>query len=291
MTTRARPSRVVPRSTDRVPARHRKYLEIRNQSNRAAARAASADFEHMGESALEYEEAPAARVRIGVGRCRGRRTSRRRFAASVAARMLPAGALARSIERADTGTRRAASDARGVDANGDGDGDDARGAVARGGATARANGATTPRAMDTEVRRARDPKGIICGARFFASRGTRRRARRDSARDFAPLRDGRSAAPTLPDVSMRLGRASRARRWRRAAMEARRWRKVSSRCALVRGPRGARDERRRLDRARLWMGYAGGRLKRRHDRHFRVWRRGDGDEETREGAREGDGID
>ena len=74
-------------------------------------------------------------------------------------------------------------------------------------------------------------------------------------------------------------------------MEARRWRKVSSRCALVRGRRGARDERRRLDRARLWMGYAGGRLKRRHYRHFRVWRRGDGDEETREGAREGDGID
>ena len=51
--------------------------------------------------------------------------------------MLPAGALARSIERADTDTRRSASDARGVDANGDGDGDDAREAVARGGARAR----------------------------------------------------------------------------------------------------------------------------------------------------------
>ena len=159
-------------------------------------------------------------------------TSRRRFAASVAARMLPAGALARSIERADTDTRRAASDARGVDANGDGDGDDARGAVARGGARARANGATTPRAMDTEVRRARDPMRIITTREFS------RRAGRDGARGATSARDF-AASPRRTfggaDVARRFD-ASGAR-VARAAMEAR-------------GDGGARDGEKFLRAAR-----------------------------------------
>jgi hypothetical protein len=138
--------------------------------------------------------------------------------------MLPAGALARSIERADTDTRRSASDARGVDANGDGDGDDAREAVARGGARARANGATTPRAMDTEVRRARDPMSIITTREFT------RRTGRDGARGARGARDFACVSATdvrrRADASMRVGaRHARgdgdARRGRRATMEKR----------------------------------------------------------------------